>query len=483
MKARGGVPAHCSPAVEDGESDDPRRGAMSAAPELARQFQAASNHLDEAVELLQRLVAIPSVSSAGRGLVECAEAVAEMARASGLDVELLPTEGAPVVYGELPGPPGAPTLLLYGHYDVQPAEPLDAWVSPPFRPTLRDGAVYGRGAGDNKGQFVAHLVAARILHRRGAAPLTLKLLIEGEEEIGSPHLGPCVEAHRERLSCDLALTADGPFHDDGRPLIVFGVRGLLYLELRARGANRDVHSGNRGGLVPMPAWTLVEAVAALRGAGGPRIPGFLDAVRPPTEAERRLLDELPFDRRAFLDDLGLDQLPDDDSRNPWETLMFHPTLNLAGLSSGWEGPGTKTLVPCEAVAKLELRLVPDQEPDVVEAAVRRRLSPWPVSIERLAAVPPSSTPIDNPFTAPVAAALEAASGRQPLLRPRLGGTTPDWVFTRLLEVPSLLVPYGPADMDHHAPNEKIDLASLERGVRSTLAICWHLAKDAGSRRE
>ncbi|MFQ5742976.1 MAG: M20/M25/M40 family metallo-hydrolase [Acidobacteriota bacterium] len=439
-------------------------------------FAATEELGDVAVTALLRLVAVPSVSTTSTNLEVAATAVAELAETCGFSVEQWCDSGAPVVFAHCPGPVGTPTVLFYGHYDVQPPDPIDSWDSPPFTPTIRDGAVYGRGAADNKGQFLAHMIAVHALLKAGGCPLGVKLLIEGEEEVGSPHLAPTIRAHRDALSCNLVLTADGPLYDDRRPVIIFGVRGLLYLEIKADGADRDVHSGNRGGLAPSPAWGLVQALGRLRDPEGKiLIPGFFDNVLPPTEAERAMLKELPFDRQAMLAELGISEFPPEAEPAGWEAVMFRPTLNICGLASGYTGPGLKTIVPHEAIAKVEVRLVPNQDPDSIEAALRRQLSRDQVTIVRLAAVPPSSTPTDTPWVAAVAAGLESASGAPPWLQPRLGGTTPDFVFTRLLRVPSLLIPYGPANMNHHAPNEKMSLAALRRGIRSSVAICLALA--------
>lgn len=449
--------------------------------DLREALESANRLRRPTLERLARLVRVPTVSAQGRDLEAGAETVRRMLDETGLSAEIWSTPGAPVVYGRRGGPPGAPTVLFYGHYDVQPPDPLDEWRSPPFEPTLRDGALYGRGAADNKGQLLAHVAAIDALQRVGDLPVGVKFLIEGEEEVGSPHLAGVVRDHREELGCDLVLTADGPYHDDGRPVIIYGVRGLLYLELRARGAARDVHSGNRGGLVPAPAWELVDALGSLRGPDGrAEVEGLDRDVRPPTDAELRLLDQLPLDREELTAELGIERLPADAEESPWLAVMFRPTLNICGLSSGYAGPGAKTIVPCAATAKLDLRLVPDQDPEPVEAAIRRHLRDrgHSVDVERLAAVPPSSTPVDTPYAEPVAAGITDGTGQPPWHRPRLGGTTPDYAFTRVLGVPSLLIPYAQPDMDNHAPNEKLSVDALMRGIRSTTAICIHLADAA-----
>jgi acetylornithine deacetylase/succinyl-diaminopimelate desuccinylase-like protein len=384
-----------------------------------------------------------------------------------------------VVFGSRPAPPGRPTVIFYGHYDVQPADPLEAWQSPPFEATQRDGAIYGRGAGDNKGQLLAHVAAVAELVARNELEIGVKFLIEGEEEIGSPHIADVVRDHRAELNAALALTADAPVHDDGRPVVIFGVRGLLYIEVEIHGAPSDLHSGNRGGIAPTPAWRLVHALSGLRdGNGRVTVPGFYDRVRPPDAGERAMLAALPVDRDALARELGLtngETVP----ASPWETLGFQPNCNIAGLTAGYQGPGAKTVIPSLARAKIDFRLVADQNPEEVFAAVKRQIeSAAPGAIvRRLAAVPPSATAPSAPLVEAIIEAVRTATGGEPLLRPRLGGTTPDYVFTRILAIPSVLVPYGPPDMNHHAPNEKMTLAALERGVACSLAICRRLAQE------
>lgn len=428
--------------------------------------------LDSAVAELCRFVGVQSVSARGEKLAEGAAHTASLLESAGLAVETWDSPGAPLVFAEHPAPPGAPTLLFYGHYDVQPAEPLEQWSSPPFEATVRDGAVFGRGAGDNKGQLLAHIAAVGELLRTGGLDVGVKFLIEGEEEIGSPHIAQVAASHRARLRADLALTADAPLQAEGVPVVIFGVRGLLYLQIEVRGARSDLHSGNRGGAAPSPAWQLVRLLAGLRDdTGAVTVPGFYDRVQLPTAAERELMARLEPDHAAFAEDLGAP--PAVAPGELTQALMFRPTFNLAGVTSGYGGPGIKTVIPHRAGAKIDIRLVADQEPEEIFSALREhvaRLEPR-ARVTQLAAVPPSATPMDTPLAGLVLAAVTSAYGREPQLRPRLSGTTPDYVLTRVLGIPSLLVPYGPPDMNHHAPNERMTIAALERGIRCTTAIC------------
>jgi acetylornithine deacetylase/succinyl-diaminopimelate desuccinylase-like protein len=430
-------------------------------------------------QLLLEAVPIASVSARGENLDEGARHFERVLAAAGLRTAIWESAGAPVVFATRAAPPGRPTVLFYGHYDVQPAEPLGAWESPPFTPTLRDGAVFGRGAGDNKGQLLAHVAAVAELVAREELGIGVTFLIEGEEEIGSPHIGTVAAEHKAELAADLAVTADAPVHDDGRPVVIFGVRGLLYLEIELDGAPHDLHSGNRGGIAPTPAWTLIQALATLRDAAGHvTLPGFYDTVREPDVAERAMLEALPVDAAHLTAELGEAGAAPWLRTSPWEALGFLPNCNIAGLTAGYQGPGTKTVIPSTASAKIDFRLVADQDPDAIYAAVRRQLLQVDpaIKVRCTASVPPSATSPSTPLASALIQAVESATGVEPLLRPRLGGTTPDYVFTRILGMPSILVPYGPPDMNHHAPNEKMTLVALNRGVACSLAICRRLAQ-------
>ena len=435
---------------------------------------------EEHLAALFRLLRQPSISAQGVGVGECAELVRATMEEQGIGARLIETGGQPVVYGEA-GPDGgdAPTVLVYGHYDVQPPEPLEAWTSPPFAPTIRGGRIWARGAGDNKGQFLAHILAAGALRDAGGLPVRLKFLIEGEEESGSPHLPPFVAAHRDLLAADLAYSSDGPMAADGQPVVFFGLRGLLYIELRARGANRDLHSGNYGGTVPNPAWTLVNLLATMRDAAGRvTIDGFYDRVRPPTSFEEALLARLPHDAEAY--GAALDLRPEDrlDAARFHRRLMFEPTCNIAGFVSGYGGPGSKTVVPHEATVKIDFRLVADQDPDELWERVRRhvaRHAPW-VEVVRYGSVLPSKTPPDLPVCRTVTAAVAEARGREPLVLPSLGASGPDYLFTRELGIPSAWAPYAPWDERNHAPDESIGVEDFHAGIRTSATVFARLGR-------
>jgi acetylornithine deacetylase/succinyl-diaminopimelate desuccinylase-like protein len=438
-----------------------------------------SANQDQFVDELCELVRLPSISTQGNpGVQACADALVETMRRSGLEPRLLPTPGQPVVFGQRMVESSLPTVLIYGHYDVQPVDPVDDWQTPPFEPTIRGGRLYGRGSSDNKGQHLAQLLGMRaLLALDGELPVNVKVILEGEEENGSPHLAWFAEHNRELLTCDVAYTSDGPVHESGRATLVLGVRGMLGVELRARGANRDVHSGNRGGVVPYPAWDLVHLLASMRRPDGRvAIEGFYDAVRPPTTAEREAISRLPLDLPTHLRQYEIDRLPPPDDWGYYDRLMLQPTLNIAGVHSGYAGEGIKTIIPHRAIAKLDMRLVPDQTPDDIFECLARHVQRHAPGIEvvRLGDMRPSRTPIDNRYTQIVVQALREAAGEEPYIVPSLGGSLPDYVFTQLLGVPSMLVPYANPDQNNHAPNENFEVARFIGGIRTCATVLRHL---------
>jgi acetylornithine deacetylase/succinyl-diaminopimelate desuccinylase-like protein len=449
-------------------------------PQLDRVLAACRAREQRDLADLFRLIAQPSISAQNIGVRECADLFVALLQDAGCTARMMPTPAHPVIFAEWLGAPGRPTVLIYGHYDVQPPDPLDEWLSPPFEPTVRDGKLFGRGAGDNKGQIFAQIAAARAwLDVAGALPVNVKLLIEGEEETGSPHLRSFVEQHRDLLAADLVYTSDGPVHDDAYPQVVYGVRGLLYVELRARGASHDLHSGNWGGIAPNPAWDLVQLLSTMRDANGRvTIPGFYDDVRPPTPAVEAAMANFPLDRRAALATVGLDRLPPPRDLGYFERLMTNPTLNIAGFASGYSGPGAKTIIPSAATVKMDLRLVPGQRADDIFAKFQAHISRHAPDIEvlRLGSMEPSYTPLEHPYSSIVRQAVATGFGAPPIDVPLLGGSLPDAVFTQTLGLPSFLVPYANADERNHAPNENIQLSHFFAGIRTAAALFAYLAE-------
>jgi acetylornithine deacetylase/succinyl-diaminopimelate desuccinylase-like protein len=447
-----------------------------------RVFDYLAAHQQSALDRLFAYLRMPSISAHGTGMQQVADfLVAELQR-MGMQAQLIASAGWPFVYARRDDQPGAPTVLLYGHYDVQPADPLELWQSPPFEPTIRDGKIYARGAGDNKGQHFAQLLALEaLLAVNGSLPCNVIVLLEGEEEVGSPHIAEFVAQHRELLNADLVVTADGPQHESGRPALMFGVRGVASFELRARGASRDLHSGNFGGVAPNPIWTLVHLLATMRSPDGRiTIDGFNEPVLPPTPAVAAALAALPLDLEAQLAAIGLtpQTLDAPADRDYYARLSSYPTFTINGLHGGYGGPGSKTVLPAEAVVKCDMRLVPDQTVEQVLAAVEAHVQRHAPQVEfiPLGGMDPSQTPLESRFTEPLRAALAAGQRREPLLVPAMGGSLPEYIWTKVLGVPAFVTPYANHDEANHAPNENIEVELFLAGIRSGVAMMIELGR-------
>jgi acetylornithine deacetylase/succinyl-diaminopimelate desuccinylase-like protein len=453
-------------------------------PKLNSVFAHIDSQRDAFIERLLAYVSRPSISAHGVGIAETADFLLDFLAGLGMEAQLLPSEGWPFVYGKRMDQPGAPTVLLYGHYDVQPPDPLDAWISPPFEPEIRNGRIYGRGVGDNKGQHLAQLLAIESwLAVTDKLPCNVVILLEGEEELGSPHIADCVAAHRELLAdVDLVITADGPVLENGQPCIEYGPRGIASFELRVRHADRDFHSGNWGNVAPNPIWTLVHLLASMKDSRGQiTIDGFYDNVRPPTPLDREALDALPVDVAALMAKTGMTRLDEPQDRPFYDRLSLWPTFTVNGFHSGYGGPGSKTVLPCEAFVKCDIRLVSEQGVDEildkVEAHVARHAPE--VTVIRQGGMEPSSTPLDSPFTAPLRQAILAAWGQEPLLVPPMGGSLPDYVWTKILGVPSFIIPYANHDEANHAPNENLEVERFINGIRTGAALLAFLGEEVG----
>jgi len=447
-------------------------------PNLNDIFAYIDDHSQEYLTRLIEYLRRPSISAYGEGIGEVADYIAEVMSRMGLTVHILPTEGWPMVFGEYNVQPNGPTVLLYGHYDVQPPDPLEEWISPPFEPTIRDGRLYARGVGDNKGQHFAQLMALEaLLACRGTLPCNVKVLLEGEEEVGSPHMPSFISEHRDALQADLVIVSDGPVHENGQSTISFGVRGVLDIELRAVGANRDLHSGHWGGIVPDPLWTLVHLLATMKNERGDiTIDGFYDNVEPLSEMERAALAKLPINKEEVKQLLGLQRLDQPQERDYFERLAAWPTLTINGIHGGYGGPGSKTVLPREAIAKCDIRLVEAQTAAEILAKVIahvQRHAPE-VSVTSYGGMDPSKTPLDSPFTEPLRQAITAAQGAEPLLVPAKGASLPNYVFTKTLGIPAFGVPYANADESNHAPNENMEVARFFMGIKTGAAMLSYL---------
>jgi acetylornithine deacetylase/succinyl-diaminopimelate desuccinylase-like protein len=439
-------------------------------------------HLDELSDFLR----IPSVSAKSENRDDtrrAAEWLVERMLEAGLEAaEVLPTPGHPVVLGEWRGAPGAPTLLVYGHYDVQPPEPLDEWDSPPFEPEVRDGRLYARGSVDDKGQLYLHLKAVEAqIAVNGALPVNVVFLIEGEEEIGSPNLEAFLVANRERLACDAVLVSDTGMFAPGLPSITTGLRGLAYFEIRVRGPQSDLHSGSYGGAVVNPANALATILAKLRDESGRvLVPGFYDDVKGLTEREREALSSLPFTDEELRAEVGAPALGGEEGFGSLERVWARPTLDVNGLLSGYTGEGAKTVLPARAMAKVSMRLVPDQEYRDIERRFAdhvRGLAPpgVTVEVEALHGGQPWRADPEEPIFDAASRALAHAFGREPVFI-REGGSIPIvHAFQQTFGAPVVLIGFGLPGSNAHAPNEWFSLENYRQGTRAIARLYEELA--------
>jgi acetylornithine deacetylase/succinyl-diaminopimelate desuccinylase-like protein len=452
--------------------------------QLAAIFGYIDGNLNRFVEELLPLIRQPSISARWEGVEECAGLLAAAMEQVGIRTHLLPMGGKrnpPLVYGEILNPAARKTLLIYGHYDVQPPEPLEAWDSPPFEPTIRNGRIYGRGAADNKGQFFAHLKAIEaICAIAGHLPVNVKLLCDPEEEIGSPSLIEYLPAHPERFAADLAINCDGPTDPTGRPRLCFGNRGNFYVEVNARGANRDLHSGNFGGPVPNPAWRLVEFLSTLRHADGTAaIEGFHDNIVPPTPAEKKMAAAIPFDEKYFKEEYGLTRFAPPDDVAFMEKVMFRPTINICGFASGYGGEGAKTVLPSKATVKIDMRLVVNQDPHDMFQKFQRHVRKHgfdDLDVKMLSFYYPARTPVDHPLAPKIIEAIRQGFEQEPVLYPAMGGSFPGATISAGLGIPLVSIPYATADENNHAPNENLVIDVFRKGIRTTTALLYQLAE-------
>jgi acetylornithine deacetylase/succinyl-diaminopimelate desuccinylase-like protein len=428
-----------------------------------------NNYLEQLFGFLRQ----PSISTQNLGVNECALMLMRMLKESGAETEIFQTAQHPIVTGQIRNPAASRTLLIYGHYDVQPPEPLNLWESPPFEPSIRNGRIYGRGVADNKGQLFAHIKATEaILRVRGKTSSNITFLFEGEEEIGSPDLAPFIQNHRDLLKADGCLVSDGSKHNSGRPTIFCGLKGILYLELHAKGANRDLHSMHAA-MVPSPVWKLVHALASLKAQDGSvLIPKFYERVRKPTEAELQAVRKVPNLAADVRQKLEIEELlgGDDDY---YYNMFFSPTCNIAGIEAGYTGPGAKTVLPCRAFAKIDFRLVPNQQPDEVFGQVKQQLEAQgfaDIEVKKHSEFMPSRTPVDHPYVQLIAAAIRYATNQEPIIFPSMGGSGPDYLFTGVLGLPSVWLPLSPHDSNNHAPNENIHIEGLVEGIKIASTI-------------
>ncbi|HXN02959.1 MAG TPA: dipeptidase [Candidatus Dormibacteraeota bacterium] len=438
---------------------------------------------EQGLRELEDFLRIPSISSQPEHADDVRRAaghLAEQYERIGLQhAQVIDTAGHPVVYADWLKAPGKPTVLLYGHYDVQPVDPLDLWTSPPFEPIRQDGQLLGRGSSDDKGQIALHWQAMHAwLSTTGELPLNIKVIAEGEEEISSLHFEEFVRANRDRLKTDYCVVSDTTMVARGFPAITYALRGLVYFELRVEAATVDMHSGLLGGMVPNPAHALAEILTRLKDpAGHILVPGFYDGVRPLSEDEHRQFARVPFDEAALKQTYGLEALQGEAGFTPTERNWARPTLDVNGIWGGYQGPGAKTIIPAWAAAKLSCRLVPDQDPKAVAQALRDYINDIRPKTVRLTLTEleshsePWITPMDHPLIQAGRRALQRVYGKDPAMVRSGGSIGAVEVMGRLLDAPCLLVGFVLPDCFAHAPNERLDLESFYAG-RKAAARLW-----------
>ncbi len=445
----------------------------------------AREHGERFLAELKEFVAIPSISTADehrKDIRRAAEWLADRLRDLGMqNVQVMPTERHPVVYAEYLGAGEAPTVLIYGHYDVQPVDPLDLWESPPFEPTRRGENLYARGASDMKGQVMAVLKAVEAMVRGGSGlPVNVRFMIEGEEEIGSPSLAAFLEANRDLLKSDFCLNPDAGMIGLDMPTITYALRGLAYFEIWVYGPDHDLHSGTYGGVVHNPAQALAELIAGMHDADGRiTLPGFYEKVRPLSEDEHKALSRLPMDEAYYLEQTGAPALWGEPEYLPVERVGARPTLEVNGLLSGFTGEGAKTVLPAKAMAKISMRLVPDQTPEEVHQQLLHYLEQnapkdirW--EVKAMHGAVPAITRLDTPAVRALRDALEAVWEKETMFA-RIGGTIPVVAdLQNVLGIESVLTGFGLPDDNLHAPNEKIHLPTWYKGIQALIHFFYNL---------
>jgi len=434
-------------------------------------------NLDRFIEDLKLLCRQPSVSAQNKGIDECVSVLEKLMENAGIDVKIFEVkDGNPIVFGELKNKNAKECLGFYNHYDVQPPEPLEKWDSPPFKPEIREGKLYARGVSDNKGNIVARLEAVKAyMDVYGEVPVNLKFFVEGEEEIGSPHLERFVRENMELLRADGYIWEGDGVDSEGRPVVSLGAKGILYVEFKAKGPKTDVHS-SRAPLVPNPAWRLVWMLSTFKGPDEKiKIPGWYDEVVPPSEKDLQLLREAPFDEEADKRELGLKEyllgLTGVESQ---KALRFSPTCNICGFSAGYTGPGSKTVLPAEASVKVDFRLVEAQKPDLLFERLKDHLKRngfGDITVTRHGGYEPARTPPDDPFAIRVIKTAEKVYGLKPVVWPTMAGTSPIYVVKNMMGIPVASAGgVGYPGSLVHAPNENIRIKDYSNSIKYVAAL-------------
>jgi len=428
------------------------------------------------LEELKTFLRIPSISTLPEhvpDVLRAAQFVAESMKAAGLEnIEIIVTAKHPLVYADWLHAPGKPTVLCYGHYDVQPPDPLNEWITPPFEPTVRDGNIYARGSADDKGQMYMHIKAVEaLLATTGKLPVNLKFLIEGEEEVGGESIAKFVAENPAKLKADVALVSDTELFAEGLPTLCIGLRGLIYTEIEARGPSRDLHSGVYGGAAPNAVFGLIELLAKMKDANGRiQIPGMYDDVAPPSPAEKRSWEHLPFDEKDFLkNEVGSTQLTGEPGYLVFERVWARPTLEVHGIAGGFTAAGAKTVIPARATAKVSMRMVPNQDPEKIIASYKKFVADHtPAGIQTEVRVlswgPAIMVNPDHPAIHVAAQAFRDILGKETVFI-RSGGSIPIvGDFAKYLGIPTILMGFGLPDDGLHSPNEKYKVANYYAGI-------------------
>ena len=445
-----------------------------------------TKHEQQYLDELKAWVAIPSISADPQHRADvrtCCERLVKRMSEIGLDAHVLETDGNPLAYGEWCKAPGKPTIVIYGHYDVQPVDPVELWHSPPFEATVRDGNIYGRGAVDDKGQVLMHLAAIEAhLRTRGTLPINIKVVVEGEEEIGSPNFEAALARYEDRFRADVAVISDTAVFSEDVPSLTTSIRGLVHWEIAVHGPNEDLHSGYFGGIIVNPIEALAKIVAGLKDADGRvAVAGFYDGVPDLDEATASELRSLPFDEKQEAQSHGVPELGGERGRMPLERQWFRPTLECNGIWGGYQGPGSKTIIPSWAKAKISARLVGDQDPQRIKQSVREHiLKNAPrgvrVEVESSGDVRAVTTSRNHPAVAAAARAMQAGFGKAPVFIGTGGTIGPVASFDRILKLPQVLVGVGLPDDRIHAPNEKFNLSQFFGGIKTMCALYDEIAQ-------
>jgi acetylornithine deacetylase/succinyl-diaminopimelate desuccinylase-like protein len=443
-----------------------------------------AKHKDRYLRDLLDLVRIPSVSQTGEGIAEAVAFLKARFDRLGCETRVHPTSGHPIIVAEA-GPADAKfTLLIYGHYDVVGASKSQGWNTEPFEPVIDGDRIWGRGTGDNKSQHLARLFGLEVYREVvGELPIRVKFVIEGEEETGSRGFARFVKENPALLKADLCCYSDAPMFPNDQPVLYLGVRGMLQLEFRATGAAKGLHSGLFGGVAPSPIMQLCRLFAKLVDADGNiAIPDFAQRDQAAFERDVAALEKLPFDYAGVVGQIGVAPVTGDDGVAYYRNLMCRHNFNISGISGGYTGAGARNAIPNQAIAKVDIRVAGGFDADALFGALQswvRNESADSITVEKLSAEPPSKTPVDSPYVEVIKRAVAKGFGREPLVLPSMGATTPDYVFTRVLRMPSILVPFAPYDENNHVANESTKVSLYLSGIKTSAHIIDELAKAYG----